>query len=95
MVLFKVQCPNCGSDNIVRNGKNAKGKQRYLCHNVNCTISTFLLDYSQNIRRKGVREQIIKMALNGSGIRDTARVLGVDKNTVMNELKKKKILFKT
>jgi transposase-like protein len=29
------------------------------------------------------------MALNGSGIRDTARVLGVSMNTVISELKKK------
>jgi transposase-like protein len=32
--------------------------------------------------------QIIKMAINGSGIRDTARVLGIHKNTVMRLLKK-------
>ena len=28
------------------------------------------------------------MALNGSGIRDTSRVLGISTNTVMSELKK-------
>ena len=30
------------------------------------------------------------MALNGCGVRDTARVLGVSINTVIRELKKKK-----
>jgi hypothetical protein len=29
------------------------------------------------------------MAINGSGIRDTSRVLGVHKDTVINQLKKK------
>jgi transposase-like protein len=29
------------------------------------------------------------MALNGSGIRDTARVLGISTDTVISELKKK------
>jgi transposase-like protein len=29
------------------------------------------------------------MTLNGSGIRDTARVLNVSPNTVINEIKKK------
>ena len=29
------------------------------------------------------------MAINGSGIRDTARVLKINKNTVINTLKKK------
>jgi transposase-like protein len=29
------------------------------------------------------------MAVNGSGVRDTARVLGISTDTVMNELKKR------
>ncbi|MDR0460811.1 MAG: hypothetical protein LBH62_05190 [Nitrososphaerota archaeon] len=33
---------------------------------------------------------IIKMSLNGSGIRDIARVLGVSINTVLSVLKKQK-----
>jgi transposase-like protein len=32
---------------------------------------------------------MVEMALNGSGIRDTARVLGVSLTTVMTALKKK------
>lgn len=36
-----------------------------------------------------VKEQIVEMALNGSGVRDTARVLGVSTRTVVNELKKR------
>jgi InsA C-terminal domain len=39
-------------------------------------------------RSPQIKEQIIEMALNGSGIRDTARVLKISTNTVMNELKK-------
>jgi len=34
-----------------------------------------------------VKEQIVDMALNGSGIRDTSRVLGIGKNTVLSTLK--------
>jgi len=37
-----------------------------------------------------VMDQAIDMAINGSGIRDTARVLKINKNTVINALKKKK-----
>jgi transposase-like protein len=36
-----------------------------------------------------IKQQIIDMALNGSGIRDTARVLGISPNTVINEIKKR------
>ena len=37
----------------------------------------------------GVKAKIVEMAINGSGIRDTARVLCIHKDTVINELKKK------
>ena len=89
MVLKAVTCPDCGSEDIVRNGKHPNGKQKFLCRNEECPRSTFVLEYSQNARKPGIREKIVQMAINGSGIRDTARVLGVDKNTVMNELKKR------
>jgi transposase-like protein len=37
-----------------------------------------------------VKKQVTEMALNGSGVRDTARVLGISKDTVLSELKKKR-----
>jgi len=36
-----------------------------------------------------VKNQIIDMAMNGRGIRDTTRVLDISLTTVINELKKK------
>ncbi len=36
-----------------------------------------------------VKQQIVDMALNRSGIRDTARVLHVSPSTVIQELKKR------
>jgi len=38
----------------------------------------------------GMAEKIVEMAINGSGIRDTARVLNINKNTVIETLKKRK-----
>ncbi|NOQ76632.1 MAG: hypothetical protein GQ475_02335 [Methylococcaceae bacterium] len=35
-------------------------------------------------------ERIVEMAINGSGIRDTALVLKINKNTAINTLKKRK-----
>jgi len=35
-----------------------------------------------------VKQQIVEMTLNGSGVRDIARVLHVSTSTVMRELKK-------
>ncbi|WP_230675813.1 IS1-like element transposase [Piscirickettsia salmonis] len=37
------------------------------------------------------KEKIIDMSMNGSGIRDIARVLKVSTNTVMKELKKSQV----
>jgi len=80
----------CGSDDVVLHGKNTSGKQRLLCQNTECTRKTFQLDYAYNAYKPGVKQQIIDMAMNGSGTRDTGRVLGISKDTVTSVLKKQK-----
>jgi hypothetical protein len=47
-----------------------------------------LLDYRYNAYKLGVKRQVVDMAINGSGIRDTSRVLSISKNTVISTLKK-------
>ena len=91
VVLVPVRCPHCGSDQIVKRGKTENAKQRYLCQQQACPIKTFILDYDYNGCLLGVKRQIIEMALNGSGIRDTARVLAISPTTVINELKKRSL----
>ena len=49
-----------------------------------------MLEYSNKAYQAGIKEKIIEMAINGSGIRDTSRVLGIHKDTVINQLKKKR-----
>ena len=70
-------------------GKNRQGKQRYQCHAENCLKKTFILDYENKGYLPEIKKRIIEMTLNGSGIRDISRVLGISMNTVMSELKKK------
>ena len=89
MVLIPVTCPYCQSDHIVKRGKADTGKQRYRCQNPNCSHQSFLLNPAYKVRLPEIKGQIIDMALNGSGIRDTARVLGISTDTVLNELKQK------
>ena len=89
MIFVPICCPDCGKPHIVKRGKTGQGKQRYLCINQDCPKKTFILDYSYNGALPEVKGQIIDMALNGSGIRDTARVLGVSTATVVSELKKR------
>ncbi len=88
MILIAVKCPACGSTDVVKYGRQANGQQRYRCNQVACERKIFLLHYGQNARRPGVKQKILDMAVNGSGIRDTARVLGISPVTVIKELKK-------
>lgn len=77
-------------DHITKRGKTDTDKQRYRCHNSNCPHQSFLLHPAYKGRLPAIKAQIIDMALNGSGIRDTARVLGISTDTALNELKKKR-----
>ncbi len=88
-VWIAVTCPSCNSTDVIRNGKTRQGKQRYLCRNQECPRCTFIADYTHNGYKPEVKRKITEMAVNGSGIRDTARVLSISTHTVMKELKKK------
>lgn len=88
MVLEPVLCPECGSNDIVRHGRSSAGKPRYKCRNQDCQRSTFIRSYTYRGYLPEVKQQIVEMALNGSGIRDTARVLNISPTTVIESLKK-------
>jgi len=68
-----VLCPYCQSDQVVKRGKTDTGKQRYRCHNPECDYQSFLLDPAYKGRSPEIKQQVIEMSLNGSGIRNTAR----------------------
>ena len=90
MATIEVKCPCCSETTVIKNGKNRNGVQRYLCLNKECPQTTFMLDYAYTGCKPGIDEQIIKMAANASGIRDTSRVLGVSTQKVMDTLKKQR-----
>jgi insertion element IS1 protein InsB len=52
----------------------------------------FLLHYQDRGRIPEIRRQVVDLALNGSGIRDTARVLRIGPTTVIAVLKKTTVL---
>lgn len=89
MVTVPVRCPDCQSLEVIKAGQQPNGAQRYQCKNPECERIIFLLAYDDKGRQPAVKGQIVEMALNGSGIRDTARVLGISPGTVINELKKR------
>jgi insertion element IS1 protein InsB len=88
MTFIAVRCPHCQSDQIVKRGKTARGTQRYLCQNTLCAKGSFLLDYCNRGCLPEVKQTIIDMSLNASGVRDTARSLHICPNTVLRERKK-------
>ena len=89
MTFISVRCPYCHSDQVAKRGKTRRGTQRYLCQKAACIPRSFLLDYSYRGRLPEVKQQIVDMSLNDSGVRDTARVLRISTDTVLRALRKK------
>src|SRR5438309_84111 len=84
MITQVLHCPYCDEIDIVRHGMSPEGKQRYRCRQ--CREGrgrTFLLEYTYAGQSPAIKQQIVDMAMNASGIRDTARVLHVSPTTVI------------
>jgi len=88
MVSVPVQCPYCQSTEVIKAGKQTNGAQRYQCQNARCERRIFLLQYQDRGRALEIRRQVVAMAIKGSGIRDTARMLRISPTTVIAVLKK-------
>ena len=80
-----IKCNFCGSEDLVKNGHSENGTQRWRC---NSCKKSFQLLYKNKAYEPGIKEQIIELTLNGSGVRDISRTLHINRNTVMSELKK-------
>ena len=85
-----IKCPYCGSDKVSKNGHSKAGKQVYNCNNKTCTRKNFIETYTNKAYQPNIREQVLKMAVNGTGTRATGRILGISKDTVTAILKKHK-----
>jgi len=85
MIIQVLHCPHCQGTDIVRHGQTRQGKQRYRCREQWCAGRAFLVEYSYAGQSPVVKQQIVDMAMNASGIRDTARVLHISPHTVMAE----------
>jgi len=89
MAMVIVRCPGCDGTKIYKHGKSENDEQRYICQDPECAVKTFRLEYRYEGSKPGIEEKIITMAANASGIRDTARVLGISTDKVMETLKKR------
>ena len=84
MVKITLICPVCESERIYKHGKARSGLQRYRCHDCK---QCFQQEDLYEANKEGIAEKIIERAMNGSGDRDTSRVLGVSITTVIAPLK--------
>ncbi len=84
MASVLISCPSCSCEKIYRHGQSRNGEQRYRCRECG---HCFQLDYRYKANKPGVTDKIIEMAMNGSGVRDTSRVLGISMTTVIAHLK--------
>lgn len=78
-------CPFCVSEDLQKNGHSPNGTQRWKCKDCK---KYFQLSFTYKGRLCDVKDKVIEMVTNGSGIRDTARVLGISPHTVIGEIKK-------
>ncbi|HHL1541750.1 IS1 family transposase [Klebsiella pneumoniae] len=84
MATVTVHCPRCHSDEVYRHGRSCSRHERFRCRSCK---RVFQLTYSYETKKPGVKEQIVEMAHNGAGVRDTARTRKIGINTVIRTLK--------
>ena len=85
---IEITCRYCASSDLVKNGHDEKGTQRYRCKSC---LKSFLVDYTYQAWKPGVKAQIDEQTLNSSGVRDIGRTLKIAKGTVIRHLKKKRL----
>jgi len=75
-------CPNCASDNLVKNGHDYKGTQKYHCKS--CGRYGTLQPQRGDSQR--VRTQVQRAILERTSLRGVARVFGLSRRTVQRWL---------
>ena len=77
----KIVCPKCGKEEIWKCGKSG-GKQQYQCKNCKRKFITEL-NYSKEFKQKA-----IEIFYEGNSGRAVGRIIGINKSTVYNWIKK-------
>ena len=95
MTCIVVRCLHCHSEQIVKRGKTHRGTTRSLGQNTTCTTGSFRFDYSNRGCLPEVKQTIIDLSLNASGMSDTSRVLEISTDTMLSELKKKEVVLES
>ena len=85
MATVKVPCAYCSKiEAVVKNGKAPSKLQRFFCK---LCKRSFQTDFIYLGNYPDIPQQVVSMAMNCSGVRDTGRVLGVSPTTVISHLR--------
>ncbi|WP_083421922.1 IS1/IS1595 family N-terminal zinc-binding domain-containing protein [Arsenicibacter rosenii] len=85
MVLEAIPCKHCGKTDLVkRYGTTPAATQRFQCGDCK---RTFVRIYTNKACDPLVSQQITDLVLNGGGVLDTARMHGINRNTVSRHFK--------
>ena len=82
---IQYQCRQCGSPNIVKNGRNRSGSQQYLCKD--CRAAGVLTP--KHPYPPARQDEILRAYQERSSMRGIARTFGVSRNTLAAWIKKK------
>lgn len=84
MLTITLKCYHCSSENVVRDGRTPKGKQRYWCKD--CERSS-RDDPQAPGYTEAEKEQILAAYQERSSLRSLERIFGVSRKTVSAWLK--------
>lgn len=76
-------CPNCKSNNVVKNGFTANKKQQFICKSCK---NRFIDFYTYKAYNHWVNKRIVQFTKEGLGIRSTARVLKISTTTLLKRI---------
>jgi insertion element IS1 protein InsB len=79
-ILIQVNCPLCESAKIKKNGKKKNGNQNFYCQTCHKQFQSHYKYQGADPRKKRL---VRSRSLNGSGIRDIQRVLGISIVTIL------------
>jgi insertion element IS1 protein InsB len=88
-VSQEISCPHCSGVKIVKNGINPQdsvrktGKQNLLCRD--CSLQ-FQLKYTYKGADRSVKALLVRMLLQGSGVRDYAAELNISCGSVLRTI---------
>ena len=85
MAKVDVKCPFCEQTESAK--KHGLGKAKLQRNRCQSCCRTFQLDNAYRACQPGMKEQIVDLAMNNVGIRDTARALHISINAVVRTLK--------